>query len=88
MPPSEHLHQLLVGRQPILDLRQEIVAYELLFRGPGHNGDTPGDARGATAEVVCAAFAELGIANALGRQQAFINADERFLHALELFELF
>lgn len=87
---SEPLHQLFVGRQPILDLRQEMAGYELLFRQNGvaaaQHAPLPDERHSATATVVCAAFAELGLASALGRQRAFINADANFLHddALEL----
>lgn len=81
------LGELLIGRQPILDHRQELIAYELLFRRPGNGvGNGAGARQAATASVVCAAFAELGLADAIGHHKAFINADERFIldDALEL----
>lgn len=81
-PPA--LRELLLGRQPILDLKQELIGYELLFRTNGKVAHT--DRINATAAVVCGAFAELGIAGALGPTRAFINADAEFLQddALEL----
>jgi EAL and modified HD-GYP domain-containing signal transduction protein len=87
--PDQSFREVLIGRQPILDLKQELVGYELLFRAPGQCGDEsphPDCSLTATAGVVCTAFAELGIDNALGPHKAFINADERFIldDALEL----
>ena len=83
-PDDNNLRELLLGRQPIIDLKQELVGYELLFRTT-----QPARSTGrvnATAAVVCGAFAELGIAGALGPYQGFINADAAFLQddALQL----
>jgi len=55
------------------------MAYELLFRNTSENVSRITSAREATADVVCKAFAELGLANALGKQKAFINVDEDFV---------
>jgi c-di-GMP-related signal transduction protein len=85
---AQSLREVLIGRQPILDQRQELFGYELLFRANGVHREGQADCPplAATAGVVCAAFAELGIGNALGPHKAFINADERFIldDALEL----
>ena len=82
------LREVLIGRQPILDLQQELVGYELLFRTPDcADACRASDCRSAaTAGVVCSAFAELGIGAALGPYKAYINTDERFIldDALEL----
>lgn len=77
---------LFLGRQPILDRRQSIVGYELLFRTGLENHAVVACERTATAEVVCAAFAELGIANALGSYWGMVNVDAEFLcdDAIEL----
>jgi c-di-GMP-related signal transduction protein len=74
------LDQLFLGRQPILDPSGALIGYELLFRDSNVNrADTvmPGV---ATADVVCKAFAELGLADALGGNKAFLIADATFLH--------
>lgn len=78
------LKEVFVGRQPVLDLQQELIGYELLFRSA--SADQPSNGMAATASVVCAAFAELGISHALGRHRAFIKANEDFIRddALEL----
>lgn len=75
-------HSVFLGRQPILDRNQRIVAYELLFRSAGGgNAAIIEDNFTATAEVVVRAFVELGLANVLGDCQGYINADERFLNS-------
>src|SRR6185369_1090331 len=76
---SEAADQLFLGRQPILDREQRLFAYELLFRSGTHNAADVTDGVQATATVIVNAFAELGIAAALGNCRGFINVDEEFL---------
>lgn len=76
---DNQLEEVFLGRQPILDRQQAVVGYELLFRAGRDNSAQIDNGRAATAEVVCMAFAELGLAKALGPQKAFINVDEDFL---------
>ncbi|MDP2196665.1 MAG: EAL domain-containing protein [Rhodocyclaceae bacterium] len=76
MPTEE----IFIGRQPILDRGQQLVAYELLFRsGSKHNSANIEDNLGATASVINHAFAEFGIEQALGPYKGFINCDESLL---------
>lgn len=76
---TETLGEVFIGRQPILDRQQATLGYELLFRrGPQNRAEFDSPKR-ATAAVVCAAFAELGLSAALAAQRAFINVDETFL---------
>lgn len=77
---------IFLGRQPILDRRQELVAFELLFRNSTRNAAEVVDETLATATVVANAFSELGLGNALGCLRAFINVDTAFLldDAIEL----
>lgn len=70
---------LFLGRQPILDRRQAALGYELLFQPLDQDGGASMSAATATAEMVCGAFAELGLAKALGKQLAFIPVDEEFI---------
>ncbi len=70
---------LYLGRQPILDEHQKIVAYELLFRSGDGNAANFADGEMATATVIANAFTELGVAGALGSYRGFINVDEKFL---------
>lgn len=76
---SDAANQLFLGRQPILDREQGLVAYELLFRSGTRNAADVTDGVKATATVIANAFAELGIEAALGHCRGFINVDEDFL---------
>lgn len=76
---TKPLGEIFIGRQPVLDRRQATVGYELLFRpGPSNRADIDSPKR-ATADVVCSAFAELGLSSALASRLTFINVDEDFL---------
>jgi c-di-GMP-related signal transduction protein len=73
-------HPVFLGRQPILDREQRIVAYELLFRSSaGRNAALIEDDFAATSEVVVRAFTDMGLTSVLGDCLGFINVDERFL---------
>ncbi len=87
--PPDQLREVFIGRQPILDRNQGLAGYELLFRATTENSahvDGPRAAAMATADVVCKAFAELGLANVLGKARAFIKVDALFLES-DLVEL-
>jgi EAL and modified HD-GYP domain-containing signal transduction protein len=72
--------EIFIGRQPILDRKHEMFAYELLFRsGSKQNSANVTDDLTATASVVSHAFAELGIEQALGPYKGFINCDDSIL---------
>lgn len=75
----ETFSDIFLGRQPLIDRHQAVIAYELLFRNTAENFSRISSGREATADVVCKAFAELGLATALGKQKAFINVDEDFI---------
>ena len=75
---TESVREIFLGRQPILDRQQGLAGYELLFQapaGPAH----PDPAR--TAELVCAAFSELGLGRALASCLAFLPVDGDFVAA-------
>ena len=85
----DQLREVFIGRQPILDKDQGLAGYELLFRATTENSAHIDGARAAgmaSADVVCKAFAELGLANVLGQARAFINVDALFLES-DLVEL-
>lgn len=65
----------LLSRQPVLDVKEELVGYELTLQA---SPTTPATSRAAA--LVCAAYAELGIRSALGHNTAFLRADHDFLH--------
>lgn len=70
---------IYLGRQPILDRQQRIVAYELLYRnGPSDHADIENPME-ASARVISYAFGELGIGAALGRGDCYININKEML---------
>jgi len=70
---------LFLGRQPIVDRRQELFAFELLFRSGKKNAAVFDDSLKATAVVITNAFNELGVETVLGRYRGFINLTEPLL---------
>ncbi|MCB1891621.1 MAG: EAL domain-containing protein [Rhodocyclaceae bacterium] len=72
-------HDIFIGRQPILDLGNQLYAYELLFRQGGQDSAQVSDDLAATATVLSHVFNELGIEEALGPYLGFINLDARML---------
>jgi c-di-GMP-related signal transduction protein len=73
------MQDIFLGRQPILDRDQRIVAYELLFR-LGHTTDADvTDDMAATASVIHHAFSEMGVQTVLGTQLGFINVSTEML---------
>lgn len=69
------LPEILVGRSPVLDRHQALVGYELLFWQNQDGSEDFAHPRRADAEAICKAFAELGLASALGGQRPFIGFD-------------
>jgi EAL and modified HD-GYP domain-containing signal transduction protein len=72
-------HQIFLGRQPILDRHQNIVAYELLFRAGHTAAANVDDDMHATAHVITRAFTELGVSAVLGKHKGFINVHDDLL---------
>ena len=82
MPANE----MFLARQPILNRRQQLFAYELLFRaGRVDRAEIHSDLA-ATATVLHYVFAELGLEAALGPYHGFVNLDVQMLmsEALEI----
>ena len=80
--PDNDLKDVFLGRQPILDRKQQLFAYELLFRsGSAESGNFASfiDGNQATATVIINAFTEFSVANALGPYQGFIKVDHGLL---------
>jgi EAL and modified HD-GYP domain-containing signal transduction protein len=77
--PAASSSSFFLGRQPILDARETLIGYELLFRDSTDNRAHIVDPVLATADVVCKAFAELGLAKAIDGYKAFVIVDEDFL---------
>jgi EAL and modified HD-GYP domain-containing signal transduction protein len=63
-----------LGRQPILDRNQNLVAFELLFRQE-ETEESVSIKNDLSASVIINAYCQLGIQNVLGKQRGFINAN-------------
>lgn len=72
-------NEIFLGRQPILDRDQRIVAYELLFRSANTASASVSDDMQATASVIHHAFSEMGVQTVLGTQLGFINVSADML---------
>ncbi|TCK61759.1 EAL and HDOD domain-containing protein [Seleniivibrio woodruffii] len=69
-----------IGRQPILDDRGRIYAYELLFRSHGSSASAAvTDNTSATARVLINMLQNFGIERLLGGKKGFINTDESLI---------
>lgn len=73
------MKEVYLGRLPILDCKQNLVAYELLFRSDAQNAVTVTDQAAATANVIVDTYAELGLENVIGKRRGFIKVDASFL---------
>jgi EAL and modified HD-GYP domain-containing signal transduction protein len=72
--------QAFIGRQPILDIKQQIIGYELLFR---HNADATNavfdDELKISSRVLVTTLNDMGTQWLLGDKYAFINVNEEML---------
>lgn len=75
MPTTE----IFLGRQPILDRDQRVVAFELLFRSGRTQAAGVTDDMQATASVIQHAFSEMGAQAVLGHHLGFINVNAEML---------
>ncbi len=81
MPQTDSVgpQAVLVGRQPIFDVKLAIFAYELLYRDGAANCAHVVDGEEATARVMVNTFLELGIEKIAGLANVFINVTEDFI---------
>lgn len=68
-----------IARQPILDKRQRVYAYELLFRSSLQNYFDHPDGDQATSQVIANSFLLFGIDSITGGAKAFINFTRNLL---------
>lgn len=71
--------EIFLGRQPILDRKHGLCAYELLFRSSSQNSAMVEDNLVASARVISHAFTDLGLEQALGPYKGFVNCDASLL---------
>jgi c-di-GMP-related signal transduction protein len=77
--PADGTQLVHVGRQPIFDVRGDVVAYELLFRGSVDAVAAGRQDTYATSTVMINAFTEFGIREVAGDRLCFINLTRDFL---------
>ena len=66
----------LIGRQPILNTNEDVVAYELLFRSEANlSRACVQDASHATASVIVNALSGFGLEQILGGRKGFVNME-------------
>ncbi|MEK7709005.1 MAG: HDOD domain-containing protein [Pseudomonadota bacterium] len=73
------MKEVYLGRLPILDSKQNVVAYELLFRSDQNNTVTVTDNSAASANVIIDTYGQLGIENVIGKRRGFIKVDTELL---------
>ncbi|ADU65550.1 EAL domain protein [Desulfurispirillum indicum S5] len=73
------MHKIYIGRQPILDADNQIVAYELFFRHGKANFTVYEDSVQASARTLVNFLMNFGINNLIGDKLGFVNIDDRFL---------
>lgn len=73
------MQKIFLARQPIVDRRENLFAFELLFRSAHHDAAGVVDGTHATAQVMVNAFEEMGIAEVLGAHKGFVNLDADLL---------
>lgn len=70
---------VFVARQPIFDRRQQVVAYELLYRARDSRVAEISDPDLATTEVFINTFMDIGLERVTGQRRAYVNLTRPFL---------
>lgn len=79
--------KFFIGRQPILDVKQQIFGYELLFRAASHHTTAQFESQAqASASVISSALSDFGLQDVLGDKFGFLNITSGVLHS-EMLEL-
>ncbi len=73
------MSEVFVARQPILDARQKVFAYELLYRSSLENFYSSIDGTQASASIIDNAFFVIGLESLTRGKRAFINFTENLL---------
>lgn len=73
------MSEVYLGRLPILDSKQNLVAFELLFRSDQQSTVTVTNNSAASANVIIDTYGQLGIENVIGKRRGFIKVDAKLL---------
>ena len=71
--------EVYLARQPIVDVNQELVGFELLFRPTATDRVEVDDNLLATSTVISNVFTEIGLEQVIGQVDGYINVDADFL---------
>lgn len=71
--------EVFIGRQPIFNLHEQIVAYELLYRSKNVNTFPKVDPDAATIDVLVNSFLSIGIEEVTKGKPSFVNFTENLL---------
>jgi c-di-GMP-related signal transduction protein len=76
MEAEKQNNNCLIGRQPILNRKEEVVSYELLFRSVGsRDAALISNVSQASASVIIDTLSEFGLERILGKQRGVLNLD-------------
>ena len=71
--------EVFLGRQPILNSKQQTIAYELLFRSKDSITNTNSDDLSATSTVIVNTLSQFGLEQVLGKKDGFLNVSTSLL---------
>ncbi len=71
--------EVFIGRQPIFNLHEQVVAYELLYRSKNVNAFPMVDSDAATIDVLVNSFLSIGIEEVTKGKPSFVNFTENLL---------
>ncbi|MFF5995271.1 HDOD domain-containing protein [Lysinibacillus sp. KU-BSD001] len=71
--------EVFIGRQPIFNLHEQVVAYELLYRNKENNSFPMVDSDAATVDVLVNSFVNIGIDEVTKGRPCFVNFTENLL---------
>lgn len=71
--------EVFIGRQPIFNLQEQVVAYELLYRSKNGNSFPMVDSDAATIDVLVNSFLSIGIEEVTKGKPCFVNFTENLL---------
>lgn len=73
--------EVFIGRQPIFNLHEQVVAYELLYRSKNINAFPLVDSDAATVDVLVNSFLSIGIGEVTKGKPSFVNFTENLLYS-------
>ena len=73
------MKNIFIARQPIYDINEQLIGYELLYRTSHINAASFNDGKFASSHVILNSFLEVGFDSLVGSSLAFINITEDFI---------